>query len=174
MKNNLEIYGSCRHKTTFRRFCLNFFPMLNVQFRNYYVPSCVCVRGPPFNHLDSTYSYRLSLTSSLTISVSHFSRAGQQNKGKVAQIPWARSTTQPSHPRDITHHPISHLSTSKVISTPRCAIPRHRAPLEEFFLAFRKIFSLFTHRVLTLLLMRLLLVVPPPRGGDYKIDNLED
>ena len=59
--------------------------------------------------------------------------SGQENKGKTAQIPSARSTPQPSHPKAIGTHPISHLSTSKVRSTLRCAIPRHHAPLEECF-----------------------------------------
>ena len=58
---------------------------------------------------------------------------GQDNRGEIAQIPCARSAPQPSHPRDIETHPISHLFTSKVISTLRCAIPHLRTPLEEYF-----------------------------------------
>ena len=60
-------------------------------------------------------------------------QAGQQNKGKGMQSPHARSDTQPAHPRDITTHSISQLSTTKVIPTPLRAISCRRAPLEEYF-----------------------------------------
>ena len=57
----------------------------------------------------------------------------QDNKGKSAQSPWARSAPQLANPRDIQSHPISHLSISKVISIPCRSITRLRAPLKECF-----------------------------------------
>ena len=61
----------------------------------------------------------------------HFSflQEGKYNKGKGTQIPWEHSAPQPAHPINIVPCPISHLSTDKVSSTPRCAIPRHHTPL---------------------------------------------
>ena len=56
--------------------------MFNFEFN--YAPSYAYVREPPFNHIDSTSSGRISLASSLTIAISRFSPAGQQNKDKGA------------------------------------------------------------------------------------------
>ena len=66
-------------------------------------------------------------------------QAGQQNKWKGVHIPWAWSTLQPAHSRDIVSHPISHLFANKVISMPRHTIPRCCAPLRNFSLLFCKI-----------------------------------
>ena len=76
---------------------------------------------------------QISLAYLLTISIFAFLQTGQHNMGKGAQIPWTRSCTQPTHPRDIAPHPISHLCSTKVSSTLRCSIPRRWAPLEECF-----------------------------------------
>ena len=76
-------------------------------------------------------------------------QARQHNKGKDAQIPWARSAPQPAHPRDIATHPIYHLSTAKVSSTPP---PRNCTPLEECFPCILWHIYLFTHFVIPSLL----------------------
>ena len=48
----------------------------------------------------------------------------------------------------------------------RRTIPRRRAPLEDFFLAFREIFSPFTHIVIPSLLSQPDSVISPPLGRD--------
>ena len=80
-----------------------------------------------------------------------FTFCGQDNKGESAQSPQARYYHQTAHPRDIETHPISHVYTSKVSSTPRHAIPQSpRASGITFSLHFAKpflqaltLFSLF-------------------------------
>ena len=82
----------------------------------------------------STTSTRLSLASPITISQLLFIPFSQQDKGKGAQIPWARSAPQKYHPHDIAPQTISHLSTAKVIHVAaRRPISLRRAPLEECF-----------------------------------------
>ena len=88
---------------------------------------------PPFDYLDLTPSDQLSLVSLLTISISHFLWEGRQNKGKGTQGLRLRSASQPTYLRDITPHPIYHVSTTKVRSA-----PRHSAMLEECFTCVSK------------------------------------
>ena len=81
-------------------------------------------------------------------------QAGQQNKGKVAQIPWVRSATQPSHPIDISPPP--HLP-SIPCQVNIHAVTRHFASLR----AAGRIFPLhrakYFHRALTLFFPLLLM-----------------
>ena len=108
-----------------------FFLRLNVNFWNYYFNLHTYAREPPLNHLDSTSSDQLSLVYLLTIDIYKILWAGQHIKGKGAQSPRVCYALQPTHPREISPHPISQLSTAKVSSTLRHAIPRCYVLLEE-------------------------------------------
>ena len=79
------------------------------------------MRGkPPSTTSTRLLRNRLSLKSSLTISISRFYREGKKNKGKGTQVPWAQYYPKPAHHINIDF-PTSHLSL--------CC----RAPLEECF-----------------------------------------
>ena len=114
-------------------FFLQFFLILNVNFYNYYVHSHAYERKPQFRHLDDFLiidfpSHPCSQLPFLTFC----GQARHQNKGKVRNIPWARSAPQPAHPRYIAPQPISNSYPAMVITMPRRNISRLRALLEGF------------------------------------------
>ena len=88
------------------------------------------MRETPFTHFDSTLS--CIPANNITIAISHFSWAGSKTEqGERRADPMSALRYPTSHPHDIAPQIISHLSTTKVSSTPRRTISRRRAPLEE-------------------------------------------
>ena len=102
--------------------------------------------GTPFQPLRLDFfwinfsSHPRSQLSFLTFS----GQAGQHNKGKGAQSPWARPAPQPSHTIYIAPPPTYHVSPTKLISTLHRAISHRCTPLEECFpCVARNIFSVY-------------------------------
>ena len=104
---------------------LPLFTIVNVHFLHYYLSLHAYAREPPLNHLDltslgSTFPSNLVHNCHLSIFTGR-----ETEKGKGAQSPWDIYSTRPDQPRDISPHPISNLSTTKVSSTLRhFSLPR--------------------------------------------------